>query len=219
MEDIKAIDIMKQNGIDIVLMDIKMPVMNGVETYKKMKELMPDTPVIMITAYAVEELIQESLQDGAFGFIRKPLDFDKLLDMIENAVHKGSMILVVDDDENLCKNMKNILNDRGYRVSVAQDGSTAIKKTEENNFDVILLDMNLPPLNGLETYLAIREKRPNATVIIITGYLEEMKDKVEAAMEKCVYTCIEKPVQMEELISLLENIGEQKKKGILKKPK
>ncbi len=74
----KALEIVRHNGIDLVLLDIKMPVMNGVETFRKIKELAPGTPVIMITAYAVEELIRDSLREGVFGILRKPLDFDKL---------------------------------------------------------------------------------------------------------------------------------------------
>jgi len=63
----QALDIIRVTPVDLILMDIKMPVMNGVETYKKIKKISPVTPVIMLTAYALEELIQESLQEGAFA--------------------------------------------------------------------------------------------------------------------------------------------------------
>jgi cardiolipin synthase len=53
-------------------------------------------------------------------------------------------------------------------VSIAHDGNMAIEKVWENNFDIVLLDMKLPPLNGLETYLAIRKIRWNVVVIVIT---------------------------------------------------
>ncbi len=85
-DGLKSLGLLKQGGFDLVLMDVNMPVMNGVETFKKMKEIMPDTPVIIVTAYAVEDLLQEALQEGAFGTLRKPLDFDKLFGLIENAV-------------------------------------------------------------------------------------------------------------------------------------
>ncbi len=57
----KALEMIKRNGLDLVLMDIKMPVMDGVETFKKVKEMAPDIPVIMVTAFAVEDLITEAL--------------------------------------------------------------------------------------------------------------------------------------------------------------
>lgn len=214
----KGLKLVKENGCDLVLMDIKMPVMNGVETYKKIKEVAANIPVIMMTAYTVEDLIKEALQKGAYGSLRKPLDFDELFGLIAQATSKGAMILVADDDENICTYMQEMLSDRGYRVSVAYDGNMAVEKAEKNNFDVMLLDMKLPALNGLETYLRIREFRPNVIAIIITGYRLEMNNLIERALQKSVYTCLEKPVDMDRLLSLLAQIKEQKNKGTLKKP-
>lgn len=214
----KALELVKQDGFALVLMDIKMPVMDGVETFKKVKQITPDTPVIMVTAYAVEELIKEALRQGAFGSLQKPLDFDQLLELIAQATGKGALILVTDDDKNLCATLKDTLGNKGYRVSVAYGGNTAIEQARKNNFDILLIDMKLPVLNGLETYLAIREFRPDAVAIIITGYKREMSELVQQALQKCAYTCLEKPIDMDELISLLERIEQEKDKGTLKKP-
>ena len=214
----KAFESVKQNGFDLVLIDIKMPVMNGVETFKRMKQIAPGIPVIMMSAYAVEDLIREALQVEAFGFLKKPVNFEKLYKLIEQATAKGGLILVVDDDQEFCANIKCVLMDKGYRVSVAYDGNMAIEKVWENNFDIMLLDVKLPPLNGLETYLTIREIRRNLLVIIITGYLGEMGDLIQKALQESAYVCLEKPVNMDELISLLDKIKEQKVKGLLQKP-
>jgi len=214
----KALESVKQNGFDLVLIDIKMPVMNGVETFKKMKEIAPGTPIIMMSAYAVEDLIREALQEEAFGFLKKPVDFEKLYKLIEQATAKGALILVVDDDEDFCANINGVLEDKGYRVSIAYDGNMAIEKVWENNFDIILLDMKLPPLNGLETYLAIREIRRNVVIIVVTGYPREMGDLIQKALQESAYVCLEKPLNMDELISLLDKIKEQKVKGVLQKP-
>ena len=208
----KALEFLKEDGFHLVLMDIKMPVMNGVETFKNMKTIAPDTPVIMMTAFAVEELIRESLQNGAFGVLRKPIDFEKLFKLIENVTGVGSMILIVDDDDNLCENIKDVLVDKGYRVSIALDGDSAIEKARENDYDVMLLDMKLPPLNGLETYLGIRDFRPKLIVIIITGYTKEMSVMVDETLRGGAYTCIEKPIDMDRLIAVLEKIGRRKSK-------
>ena len=214
----KGLELMKEDSFDLVLMDVRMPVMDGVETYKKVKELAPATPVIMVTAFAVEELIREALREGAFGALRKPLDFDQLLQLIERATGKGALILVVDDDEKLCANMNDVLSDKGYRVSVAHDGSMAVEKAQKNNFDIMLIDLKLPALNGLETYLAIRDFRPNMVALMITGYPQEMDKLARQALQENAYTCLEKPINMDELVSLLERIKAQKAKGTPKKP-
>ena len=214
----EALELVKQNGFGLVLMDVKMPVMNGVETFKKVKEVAPDTSVIMVTAYAVEDLIREALREGAFGSLKKPLDFDQLFGLIERASPNGKLILVADDDENLCANMKDVLSNKGYRVSVAYDGNMAVEKARKNNFDIMLIDLKLPALNGLETYLSIRDFRPNVVAIMITGYSQEMSKLVQQALQENAYTCLEKPIDMDELLSLLGQIKEQKDKGTLKKP-
>lgn len=89
-----AIEMIKSNGIDMVLMDIKMPGMNGIETFKKLKEIKPDIKVIMMTAYAVEDLIEEARRLNAYVCLNKPLDVDNLLTLINEIV--------------LCKNEKNM---------------------------------------------------------------------------------------------------------------
>jgi len=214
----KSLGLVKQNGFDLVLMDVKMPVMDGVETFRKIKQMAPGTPVIMVTAYAVEDLIRKALREGAFGSLKKPLDFDKLFELITQATANGMLILIVDDDENLCVNVKDALVDKGFRVSVAHDGNMAMAKVLEEGFDVMLIDLKLPPLSGLETYLSIRDFRPDLVVIVITGYPRETRKLVKQAIKGNAYACLEKPINMDELISLLGQIKEENAKGILKKP-
>ena len=217
-DGLKGLELVQQDGFDLVLTDVKMPIMNGVETFKKIKEIAPHTPVIMVSAFAVEDLVMEALQDGAFGFLKKPLDFDKLFALIGQALPDGAQILVVDDDENLCANIKDILTDKGYRLGIAHDGEQAIQLAWEHNFDIMLIDMKLPALNGLETYMAIREFRPDVAVIITTGSPKEMGNLVQQALRERAFACLAKPLNMDELSSILEQIKKGKAKGLLRKP-
>ncbi len=217
-DGLKALELVKQNGFDLVLMDVKMPVMDGVETFKKIKEIVPDISVIMITAFAVEDLIREALREGAFGYLKKPLDFDLLFELIEKSIGDGALILVADDDRGFCANVKDILIGKGYRISVVYDGGSAVQRARENNFDIMLLDMRMPVLNGLETYLAVRNMRPDVVAIVITGYSAEVSNEVERAIQESAYTCLEKPIDMDNLVLLLEKIKEQKDTGTLRKP-
>jgi CheY-like chemotaxis protein len=71
-DGLEAIDKVKQMAIDVIFMDVKMPGMDGVETYKVIKRTRPGTPVTMITAYAVDELLEEAMREGAHGVMYKP---------------------------------------------------------------------------------------------------------------------------------------------------
>jgi CheY-like chemotaxis protein len=79
----KAIQRVKAQVFDVILMDIKMPGINGVETYKEVKHIQPKVVVMMMTAYSVEELAAEALREGAYGVLYKPFDTKKLLQIID----------------------------------------------------------------------------------------------------------------------------------------
>ena len=81
----QAISRVKEIPFDMIFMDIKMPHMDGVETYRRIKKIGTEAVVMMMTAYAVEDLVQEALQEGAYGIVYKPLDIERMVDVIEEA--------------------------------------------------------------------------------------------------------------------------------------
>jgi DNA-binding NtrC family response regulator len=204
----EAIVKVKEGSFDLIFMDIKMPLMDGVETYKEIKKIRPDSVVIMMTAYAVEDLIQEALKEGAYGVLYKPLDMEKIFSFIKTAkeAKHGGLILIVDDDPGFTTTLKNILSKRGYSVAVAQTGEAAISKVQGDNFCLILIDLKLPTINGLETYLAIKKIKPEIMAIMITGYRQEMADLIQDALNNSAYTCLYKPLDIEFLLNLIDKI-------------
>lgn len=211
----EAVAKVKEQPFAMIFMDIKMPLMNGVETYKELKKIWPEAVVMMMTAYAVEDLVAEALKEGAYGVIYKPLDIEKVLTTIEEALHakKGALVLVVDDDYSTCATLKNILSKKSYTVGTAHTGEEAVAMVKEHTYNIILIDVKLPTINGLETYLAIKEANPKAVTIIMTAYRQEMADLVQQAIENGAYTCLYKPLDMEELLKLVDEIWKRKKAG------
>ena len=208
----EAIERVKENPFNMIFMDIKMPLMDGVETYRRIKKIRPEAIVMMMTAYAVEELVQEALQEGAYGITYKPLDIERMIAVIEEATEarEGALILVVDDDPGTCITLRNILVRRGYKVGMAHSGEEAIAMAQKAAHDIFFIDMKLPTINGLETYLAIRAIDPQVVAIMMTAYRQEMADLVEEALHNHAYTCLYKPLEMEELLRLLDEIRERK---------
>jgi DNA-binding NtrC family response regulator len=198
---------------DIIFMDIRMPLMDGVEAYKRIKKIRPEVVVVMMTAYADESLIREALEESAFCVIYKPLDMDRVIAIIEEAkeARKGALILVVDDNLGTCITLKNILARRGHTVGIAHTGEEALSIAEERPHDIIFIDMKLPTMNGLETHLALKEVNPEAVAIMMTAYRQEVADLVEEALSSNAYTCLYKPLDIEVLLRLVANIWERKK--------
>jgi two-component system response regulator HydG len=80
-----AIGIIKKKRLGLILMDVKMTPLNGIETLRKIQTLIDGCVVFMMTAYAVEDLLQEALELGAKGILNKPLDIDKVVDLAADA--------------------------------------------------------------------------------------------------------------------------------------
>jgi two-component system response regulator HydG len=70
-------DMFSLEDFTIIFIDIKMSLMDGVETYRRIKEIRPETMAVMMTGYAVEDLVEQALQEGVYGVIYKPLDMEE----------------------------------------------------------------------------------------------------------------------------------------------
>jgi len=206
----QAIEAVKKTLFDVIFIDIKMPGINGVQTFREIKKIDRKAVVIMMTAYSVEDLVKEALEEGAYATVYKPFDVDKIVAVIEDVLHEKTLILVVDDKFSDRETLKTILEDKGYRVATAKDGTEAIEMVKSKHYDIIFLDVILPGIDGVETFEHVKEIDPVATVIMMTGYTEE--DLVRKAVSEGAYTCIYKPFNMEKLIGLVEGISREKKK-------
>jgi two-component system response regulator HydG len=97
----QAIGKVQEKPFDMIFMDIKMPGMDGVEAFKRINELRPEAPVVMMTAYAVEDMVQEALKHGASGIMYKPLDLPKVFALLERTAQttRPVSVLLVDHAE------------------------------------------------------------------------------------------------------------------------
>ncbi len=211
----EAIERVREMPFGIILLDIKMPVMDGVETHREIKKIRPEAVVVMMTAYSVEDMVREALRDGAYGIIYKPVAMDKVIALIEESskAKQGSLIMVVDDDPAISSTLKNILAGKGYRVGVAASGEEAIDMAQKKAYDIAIIDMKLPAINGLETYLALKQVNPGLIAIMMTAYRQEMADLVEQALRNDAYTCLYKPFDMDDVLKFVTAIEEAQRKA------
>lgn len=128
-------------------------------------------------------------------------------------------ILAVDDEQNIRRLIRNEFALEGYDVTTAQNGEEGLRLFEQNRFEVILLDIKLPKLNGLEVLKKIKQKSSAAEVIMITGY-GDIKSAVES-LKLGARDYLTKPFKLDELLSLVseavrdtrEKAGKQVKSG------
>ena len=115
---------------------------------------------------------------------------------------KHPRILVVDDDESIRNTVKAILEDEGYIVDLAATGMEAIKRTEETTYNVALIDIRLPDLEGVELLKLMKDAVPRTRKIMVTGY-PSMQNAVDA-LNKNADVYLIKPVDIEKLLNTVK---------------
>ena len=111
-------------------------------------------------------------------------------------------ILVVDDDETIRKVMSTILKEKGYIVDTAETGKEAIEKSNTNFYNLALIDMRLPDMEGTKLLTTLRETTPKMVKIIVTGY-PSLQNAMEA-VNKNADAYILKPVNMEKVLATIK---------------
>jgi len=212
----EAVDRVEREAYDCVLSDIKMPEVDGVGLYRAIKALQPDLPVVLMTAYAHDELVREGLEEGVIAVLPKPLDLNRLLGFLASLLGERSVV-IVDDDPQFCRTLGDILRVEGYAVRQITDTRAVVEQLEVDG-QVVLLDMKLDGLSGLDVLREIKARHAGLPVILVTGYREEMAEVVEAALKSSAYACFYKPLQIEELYRTLTEIHHRELGRMLGRP-
>jgi two-component system response regulator HydG len=198
-----AIEKARENAFDVIFMDIQMPGINGVQTFRELKKMNSRVTVVMMTAYALDDLIAEAVSEGAFAVLYKPFDIEKVVQIIEQGTNK-SVILVVDDSFEERQTLKDALETKGHRVTTAANGQEAIEFVQDGNVGVILMDVRMPGIDGIQTFEQVHKIRPEVPVIFITGY--SIEEALRDAVSKGAYACLQKPLDMEKIVTVLQEL-------------
>jgi len=199
----QAIEVARETHFDVIFMDIKMPGINGVQTFREIKKLDPEASVIMMTAYSVEDLVQEALDEGAYTIVHKPFDIDRVIAIIEELLRTKTRILVVDNQSGDRETMKGILETKGYRVAIAKNGAEAIEMVRSRHYDIIFLDIELPDSDAARTLGQIHNIDPQARVIIMTD--NHGDNLINGWLNRDVHHCIYKPLDIAKVLKVIED--------------
>ncbi len=211
----EAVGKAQSDSFDCVIMDIKMPGISGVEALRQIKEIRPKLPVVLVSAYASEEVITEAKQHGAYAVVSKPVNLQNLLSFL-SLLSKEESILVVDDDPNFCKTLSDILTMRGYRVETENRADRVLGHLDQAYKLVVLLDLKLGSADGVDVLKQIRGKYPTKPVLLVTGYREEMGASIQKGQQIGAYACLYKPLETDRLLGFIEDISRRKRGAVLR---
>jgi signal transduction histidine kinase/CheY-like chemotaxis protein len=173
----------KDKPFELVIMDWQMPGMDGIEASRRIKNhtgLSKIPAIVLVTAYGREEVMQQAEGVGLEGFLLKPVNASMLFDAIMQAFGdevpeisrvaqrqeqeaealkhiRGAQLLLVEDNEINQQVAKEILEGAGLKVTLANNGQEAVNAVKENKYDAVLMDIQMPVMDGYEATRRIRK--------------------------------------------------------------
>ncbi|MBF0126984.1 MAG: response regulator, partial [Magnetococcales bacterium] len=224
---LEALVAAERNGaaFDLILMDWKMPGMSGMEAAQRIKKelsLQKTPAIVMVTAYSNEYIVsteeEKSLLDG---FLMKPVNITSLLDVImivfgheptrqrishtssQRASLAGARLLLAEDNEINQQVARELLEQVGIEVVIVNNGQEAVDRVVKEHFDVILMDLQMPIMDGLTATRRIRRDRCAAEVPIIAMTANAMNGDREKCLDAGMNDHIAKPVEPDEMYTTL----------------
>ncbi len=178
----EAVRLCSEKGYRVILLDVRMPGIDGVETFRQIRQHQEDVRVIMMSAYTMEDAKTTALEQGAIAFLAKPLDIEMVV-RLDGEV-RDTAILIVENDEAIYLTLKDRLKQQRYRVTLTGNAQDALELAEQIQFDLIFIEANLLAMKGLELYQAIKKVIPHAAVIMISD-----QDEVSTSMHSDALRC------------------------------
>ena len=112
-------------------------------------------------------------------------------------------VMIVDDDQDLAESLADLLQVHGYEVDIARDGQDAVEHARSQDFDIAFMDVRMPVMNGVDSYFAIKKIKPQARIVMMTGFKEPI---LERAISAGAEGPLHKPFSVEDMLKLVETI-------------
>jgi len=209
---------------DFVFLDWQMPSMDGIEVARRLQAqlLKPMPHMVMVTAFGREEVLKEATQAGLKDVLIKPVNasmlFDSVMSVMTEAPHtrrsvvdaptlslenlmtiRGARILLVEDNDLNQEVASELLRDAGFVVDVADNGEVALQKLRIGHFDLVLMDMQMPVMDGVTATRQIRSQPQWANLPVIAMTANVMDSDRQRCLEAGMNDHIAKPIDPDKL--------------------
>lgn len=220
---------MNKTPYDLVLVDWKMPELDGIETCRRIS----DTPglhlptMIMVTAYGLDKVKKAAAGINISGFLTKPITTSSLFDTVINSLGTehisdknnvsallkdkdfsnltGASVLLVEDNEINRELALELLNQQSIHVTTAANGQEALDRLNEKQFDMVLMDCQMPIMDGYQAARAIRKQPEYAELPIIAMTANVLQHDVDRALNAGMNDHIAKPINLEQMFTTMNH--------------
>lgn len=186
-----------QGPFDLVLTDLRMPQMSGAELIRRLRTVQPGIPMILMTAYAREDLVSELFADGLFTVLSKPFDVEDVVNVVVRAT-KRPFVLVVEEPQPTGAELVAALGASGLRTLTAKSPGEALLVIETHRVDVCVVEAGLAGATLIPNLLS---KNPDLRIIAISG--SGSRELLSHASTSGAFGCLEKPIEPPELVRMI----------------
>jgi FixJ family two-component response regulator len=196
------------NDTSCLLVDVQLPGKNGLELQGELAAAGRGIPIIFITAYDNNCSRTHGMQAGAVAFLGKPFGDEELLQTIRLALGANfeviqSLISVVDDDESIRRTTTFLIESFGFRAAAFESAESFLKSGQLHNTSCLILDVQMPGMNGLELQSELVAAGYGIPVVFITSY--EDKESRGRAMQAGAVAFLGKPFSDEQLLQTVRS--------------
>ncbi len=168
----RALELLAEQHFDLVLSDVLMPGMNGVELFQQIKRTHPDVPVILMTAYALDELKKQAVESGVYAVLPKTCDVERLSEFLTRASRRPR-VLVLDESPAGDASAAQALQRAGLRVQVANSMDSARSSIQRKEVDIGVLSVNASPEKVQAIVQQMLGDAPALDLVVIAGQIPD----------------------------------------------
>jgi two-component system response regulator HydG len=200
-----AVEEVRKEAYNAVLMDVKMAGINGVTAFREMKRIRPNVRVVLMTAYTAADIIAEAEREGALKVLAKPVVLSGLIEMLEQTTKQTPPVLLVADDVRLLRDLCKSLEQHGYETLEATSLEKALDTLEKKSPAAVVLDLRVNGISHDESIVAIKRVSPSVALILCTGRAAS-NGNGKRDDKRLIHASLEKPFAPEKLFEILDDI-------------
>jgi DNA-binding NtrC family response regulator len=180
----RALELLEDNAVDGVITDFRLPGLGGVDLISTLRARGLVVPVVMISAFMNDRMAEQAEEAGALDVLPKPVDLDRLEQLVEAFSRPEGQVLIVEDNEPLAENIAEALRDSGLAPVIGSSAESALSKRDLPR--VAIVDLRLPDKDGLEVARRLCARDPSIQIIFVTAYGDELQAKLDSALDSLI---------------------------------
>ncbi|HEY0713103.1 MAG TPA: response regulator [Polyangia bacterium] len=195
-----ALTRIERGGVVALITDYRLPGLTGAGLIAALRQRGWDMPALVMSAFTDDETIATSRSAGAYDVLAKPIEIERLLELVGTMGDDERLILLAEDNNELAENLTEILKSGGHEVYVTSSMQEAVATTPPPS--IAILDYHLPDGDGVEIAERLAARNPGLQVLFISGHTDELRTRLSGRLAAA--HSLEKPIDIASLLTWVQ---------------